>query len=72
MMCLDSMLQQFGVKKPFKTNGEFTKAGSEAYSKLTSIMYGLDDILGVPWSAINSANCIVEILDQIADGYGIY
>ena len=57
---LEEILQHFfGSKKPFRKDGEFTKAGSRAYAKLIELVYN------VGWLTNQDVNDTVDTLDLI-------
>ncbi len=69
MNTLEDILQVLGSKKPFLAECEidteghkqpFTKSGSKAYSKLTEILYCIENITGT------NMNNVIEELDSIA------
>ena len=63
MKTLEEILQEyFGCKKPFrKDNGDLTKAGSQAYSKLTTLLYDIAKLT----ETNDEINEVVETLDII-------
>ena len=70
MNTLEDILVALGSKKPFLNNviididggrQPFTKAGAEAYSKLTQILYAVGELTNT------DMNDIVEELDNIAN-----
>lgn len=59
---LDEILMKLGCKKPFCKNGEFTKRGYKAYSKLIEILYDVKKLTGR-----YKIYDIVEELDKISN-----
>lgn len=59
---LTEILQALDCKKPFDTNGNFTKEGSEAYSKLIDILYSISTL-----TESDDIETIVKRLDEISN-----
>ena len=62
-MCLDSILQKLGSKKPFLKNGKLSKSGIRTYNLLIDIIYNIPLITDK--MTIQQANKIVADLDKI-------
>ena len=60
---LEEILQVcFGCNQPFNLYGEQTVSGIEAYEKLITVIYGLENI-----GVISNAHNIIKQLDEIAN-----
>lgn len=60
-MTLEKILQDyFNSKKPLNKKGDFTESGSRAYGDLTSLIYGLGNLIEI------DVNEVIERLDHVA------
>ena len=62
-MCLDSILQKLGTKKPFLKNGRLSKSGTRAYNLLIDIISNIPLITDKLTN--QQANKIIDDLDKI-------